>query len=449
LIAFVAKGIDALSSMPRRRWWTVLLAVSLTARLAWSVAMRDRTPQFDEVEYTRHAVDVFEGRGYVDRDGRVTAYHPVGYPVALAGAYRVFGPGKVSGVLFQTGVGVATCVVLALVAASALGPVAGRAAGLMLAIYPNHVFYSTLHLTEPLSTFLLILAVLFLLRPSSLFSVAAAGVLLGLAALVRPVFILLPAVLAFWYWRVYPTRRGAMVRTGITGILALAAVSPWLIRNHSVTGRWTTVSTTGGHNFWVGNYRGAFGGYKHDRAINDSLLVGGQRDYDRGYRLGLEAIKQAPLRAAARVLSKLTYFVALETDGALWNLKGLPEKPPTWLTILLLAAANLSYVAVVSLATLGVLRSPPRDPLATLFLLITGYLMVMAAIFTADPRHHFPLIPFACAFAIAGLPLTVANGVRRPLSSGWKTAWGLLTALFAVMLIANLAIKYFEVRTLG
>lgn len=434
--------------MPRGRWWMVLLAVSLTTRLLWSVAMRDRVPRFDEVEYTRHAVDLVEGRGYVDRDGRATAYHPVGYPAALAGAYRVFGPGKLSGVLLQTGLGVATCVVLTLVASIALGPGIGRAAGLLLAIYPNHVFYSTLHLTEPLSTFLLILAVLFLIRSSSLLSVAVAGLLLGLAALARPVLILLPAVLALWYWRVYPTLRGALVRTVITAVAALAAVSPWVIRNHSLTGQWTTLSTTGGHNFWVGNYRGAFGGYKHDPAINEQLLVDGQRDYERGYRLGLEAIKDAPLQAGARFLWKPTYFVALETDGALWNLKGFDEAPPMWLRLLLLALANVSYVVVVTLAILGVSRSPRRDSLATLFLVITGYMVVMAALFTADPRHHYPLIPLVCAFAIVGFKHVVPGGTRRMSRDTWM-AWGVLTAVFAVMVAANLAIKFLEIRTLG
>jgi hypothetical protein len=62
----------------------------------------------------------------------------------------------------------------------------------MLAVYPNHVAYSTLHLTEPLSAFLVLLAVLLILRSNTMLAVGASGVVIGLAALVRPMLIILP-----------------------------------------------------------------------------------------------------------------------------------------------------------------------------------------------------------------------------------------------------------------
>jgi 4-amino-4-deoxy-L-arabinose transferase-like glycosyltransferase len=365
----------------------------------------------------------------------------------------VFGPGKAVGVLLQTGLGVATCFLLAAIGSSAFGLGTGRAAALLLAAYPNHVVYSTLHLTEPLSTFLLLLAVFLSLRPNSLLAVGATGVVIGLASLVRPLFILLPGALAIWYWRIVPGRAGALLRTAMVGLFTVLAVSPWVIRNHAVTGRWLTLSTNGGRVFWMGNYPGAFGGYKHDREINNKLRVGDSLNYDEGYRLGMDAILDAPVEAGVRIVRKLTYLVALETDGVLWNLKGLERTTPLWSRLLLLGLANACYLAVVPFAILGVLRGPRRDPLATMLVVLAGLSFVTAAIFLGDPRYHYALIPLACLFAIKGvaddLPQLLRHDPSRSAGRPVWATWALSTGVFAAMVVANAVIKVVEVRTLG
>ena len=430
----------------------LLIAVALGPRLIWAVAMRDRSPRFDEVGYTTHAVGLMDGRGYVDSNGWATAYWPVGYPVALAGAYRVLGPGTRSGVMLQVLLGVAGCFLLSILGSAAFGPGIGRAGALALAAYPNHIAYSTLQLSEPLSVFLLLAAVLLIIRTDRLSVIAAAGLLLGLVALVRPMLILLPLALGFWFWRIVPGGAVAVVRTAVLGVFTLIAVSPWVIRNHSVNGRWTTLSTSGGDAFWVGNHPAAFGGYKHHPSVREMLQVGDRRDYDKGYRLGLDAIRDAPLQAGVRAMKKLTHFVALETDGVLWNLKGLDQTAPRWLQLVLLGIVNAGYVAVAVLSILGLLRAPPRDPLATMFFVLLAYLSFMSAVFLGDPRYHYALIPFACLFAAYGIvnfpPRTARAGAVNSGSRIWAR-WAVCTGLFAVMLLANVAIKFAEIRALG
>lgn len=73
----------------------------------------------------------------------------------------------------------------------------------------------------------------------------------------------------------------------------------------------------------------------------------------------------------------MSYFFALETDGVLWNLKGLAQPPPA-----------------ICFAVLGLTYMPLTCPLASLFLLLTGYLVLVAVVFIGDPRYHFALIPF-------------------------------------------------------
>jgi hypothetical protein len=62
----------------------------------------------------------------------------------------------------------------------------------------------------------------------------------------------------------------------------------------------------------------------------------------------------------------------------LWNLKGLAQPPPA-----------------ICFAVLGLTYMPRTCPLASLFLLLTGYLVLVAVVFIGDPRYHFALIPLA------------------------------------------------------
>jgi len=141
---------------PEWRWLVTLGVIALVLRVGWAVLMMDRTPQFDEVEYMEFATRLAAGEGYVDESGRPVAFWPVGYPAVLSLVFRLAGPSPVAGVGLQVALGVATCLLLSIVGSRVLGPGPGRLAGLLLAIYPTHVMYSTLHLTEPLFMLLLL-----------------------------------------------------------------------------------------------------------------------------------------------------------------------------------------------------------------------------------------------------------------------------------------------------
>jgi len=233
----------------------------------------------------------------------------------------------------------------------------------------------------------------------------------------------------------------------------LIAVSPWLVRNHGVTGRWI-ISTEGGQNFWMGNYPGAFGGYAYRQEINERLWDGSGYDFSRGYRLGLAAITASPLRAGIRVLQKMSYFFALETDGVLWNLKGLAQPPPMGVTLMLLGAANAAYLFVLSFAVLGLMSTPSKNPLASLFLVVTGYLVLVAAAFVGDPRYHYSLVPLAVIFAAKGLiedwpVLSKSVKAKDPNARRKLLVWGAIVLVFLVLMVANIGLKALEFKTLG
>jgi len=448
--------VDHIATLGRSRWLLLLVCVALSARLVWCVALANRQPKFDERHYLALAANLAAGKGYVDQAGHPTAYWPVGYPVVLAASYRLFGHSPLTGILLQVVVGITTCIVVSRIGTLAFGVGVGRLAGLLLAVYPNHVFYATLYLTEPLFTLFLAVAVALTLQGCTrgMAATAAGGLVLGLAALVRPVVLLLPLALPLWYRRLGLRWRGVLARTLVMGLCTLLAVSPWLIRNHALTGNWTTIATNAGYVFWSGNNPDALRGGADSEEINKQLQVDSEVNFARGFRLGVRAIAAAPLRAGARIVQKLSYFFGLETDGALWNLKGLPTPPPLAVTLLLLGVANAAYVFMLAFAVLGLLGTPRRQPLSSLLLVVTGYLVAVAVVFVGDPRYHYGLVPLAMVFTAKGFTedwpaLRRVTPAKDPIARRLLWKWSAIVSVVLLLMATHLAFKALEFGWVG
>lgn len=451
--ALAAQPLRTLTALSPRRWTVLLAVVAIGTRLLWVACLPERTPRFDETAYVAHARALAEGRGYVDANRRPTAYWPVGYPVLLAAGFRLFGTGPAVGAAIQTILGTLTCLLVSLIGTRAFGRLIGRTAALGLAVYPTHVFYTTLYLAEPLGAMLVALATWLVVFAKRHVALVTGGMALGIAVLARPVLVALPLALPAWSLRRDASRTAGWLRVLLVASGMVLTVGPWVVRNHREVGAWT-VSTTGGHTFWIGNHPGAFGGYRHDGTITERLRVNGELQYDRGFRLGLNAIADAPLRAAVRLLQKASYFFALETDGVLWNLKGLMSPTPPVVTLVLVGLAGVGYITVTALALLGVAGSSPGDSLTRWFVVLATYQLAMAMIFLGDPRYHFALVPIAMIFAAKGLfewipRLRSAEGRAGDETRRVATRWSVLLVSFSVLVIVNLALKVLEARILG
>jgi 4-amino-4-deoxy-L-arabinose transferase-like glycosyltransferase len=446
-------AIDRIAAMPQRWWWLLLIGSGLIARLAWAVALPPREPRFDEIHYVSLAKNLAEDKGYTGKDGRPEAFWPIGYPAILSVCYRIGGYGFLTGFVLQVVLGIATVGLIPVIGGAFFGLRVVRLAALLLAIYPNHVFYSTLNLSEPLFTFLVVASIALLLRGlvRGAAWTAVAGCVLGLAGLVRPLILLFPVVLLTWYWRQRWPFRKALATMALAAGCCLVTVSPWLVRNHGLTASWLTISTEGGFMFWVSNAPGAYGGYAYREKIEGQFSESDRYDYSRGYRLGLEAIAASPAGALVREFQKVSYFFALETDGVLWNFKGLVRLPPRAVTVLTVSVANVAYLFVLGFAVVGLVNAPGTHPLSSLLLLLAGYLVLVTAVFVGDPRYHYALVPVAVIFgakgfledwpALAKAAKADSAGARRKVIVS-----GVIVAAFLGLMVVNLGLKYLEFK---
>lgn len=233
-------------------------AVALAVRLAVVAWAAPRfPPAADGKYYHLLATRLSQGLGYTWQwpDGVVTpaAHYPVGYPALLSLLYRVTGPSSSWAMVLGAALG-ALSASLAVVLTRGWGRKASLASGLAVAVHPALVPYAAALMTEGIAAALLLLAAATIVeervrRPWLRWGLA--GIVMGIATLVRPQCIALAPVLG-----VLAASGGGWTRRVACGafvaFVALVVVLPWTARNCVAMKKCALVSVNGGWNLLIG-----------------------------------------------------------------------------------------------------------------------------------------------------------------------------------------------------
>lgn len=126
------------------------------------------------------------------------------------------------------------------------------AAGLTYALHPAAMLYASSILSESLFTFLATVAVTILVfgvRRDKLSWVFAAGLVMGLAALARPVAAPFFIVVAAAIWLSRQSIRRPVAMAVVFSVATIVAMAPWIVRSSVAAGRFVLVIATGPVNF--------------------------------------------------------------------------------------------------------------------------------------------------------------------------------------------------------
>lgn len=249
-----------------------LLLLALCLRLTVILVDGDRLHS-DPDAYVRLATMLADGQGYSTADGlRPTAFRPVLYPLLLAGPIALGLSPPVTVAAWNLIAGL-----LLLRAVTGLAQECGLnrsgvlLVGLLAAVDPLLLRYTTEPMTEVVCAALMAMAMRWLLRfvaadPEQRNTTAAvtAGLLLGLSALCRPVVLVtcvfLTATMLLAARRtnesgsagLLPLLRRTVWLT-IPALVAAATVSPWIIRNAIQFHALIPATTHGGYTLLLGN----------------------------------------------------------------------------------------------------------------------------------------------------------------------------------------------------
>lgn len=424
-----------------QRW--ALLGVLLGAfgvRLAWCVYAAHEPVGFHDPAFYRllaHQLARFDG--YV-LEGEPTAYYPIGYPAVLGAAFLA---GRVVG---ADGPAAETAITTALNLAAAMAGVwltfllgrrvagawAGVVAAGIVAVLPNLVFHTSVALTETLFlpvalAFALVLAdARWSAGGPTAWRLAGAGVLLGAAALIRPVvlpsLLLLPAV---WLASRLGWRR-ALRDVAVLGIVAAAVIAPWTIRNAVRMDAFVPISTNTGDNLCMSRQPGAQGGFLlTDHCFGGPDLAGVERpDYElrrdaQGRRLALEFLREHPGREVELWFGRLGATFHHDHDGllAVEDYGSEPFLSDGERDVYRRLADGAWFVlAAASIVALAVAAANPalrRNPGAVLVVAVAAGTLVPVVAFFGDARFKVPAIPFVAVLVAAAATSVLAARERR------------------------------------
>ncbi len=238
----------------------VVGAIALAARLAVVAWAASRIPPTaDGTYYHVLARRIAEGQGYtwLWPDGAVTyaAHYPVGYPALIALPYALFGAKPVLAMIVNALLGALSALAVHDLLASATSRRLALAGGIAMALHPALVPYTAAIMTEGVTASLLVVAAALAERARTSRSrgwIVGAGLVMGLATLVRPQSLVLAPVLGFL---AVPAETRLVRRlsfaAGVTA-LALAVCAPWTARNCTKMERCALVSVNGGWNLAIG-----------------------------------------------------------------------------------------------------------------------------------------------------------------------------------------------------
>lgn len=190
------------------------------------------------------AQQIAEGHGYAFPGFAPTAFRVPLYPIFIAAVTQ--GRQDFWALLIaQAVVSAGTVACVAWLARMWFGRTVAIVAAAITALYPYYLWHDTALQETGLFTFFATLAMALIVHAQRRRSGAGAllvGLVLGLAILTRAT--LMPFAVFAVLWLILPDSPGtALRRRALTALLCLAALgatlSPWLIRAHSITGRYT------------------------------------------------------------------------------------------------------------------------------------------------------------------------------------------------------------------
>jgi 4-amino-4-deoxy-L-arabinose transferase-like glycosyltransferase len=384
-------------------------------------------------EMGRVARSIAQGQGFSNPYGGTTgptAWEPPLYPYLMAGVFKVFGVYTYASawVLLTINSLFAglTCIPIYLIGVKTFGERVAIWSACVWALLP-YVWYWSIHWIwdttfTPLMLSLIFLLALNLAEPRVTKQQASRswilfGLLWGIGALANPSMLSFLPFCGVWVWwqrsrRQMPSLAGVI----LSSVIFFLTLSPWLIRNYEVFGRFVFLRDDFGLQFRLGNWKGADGmlmAYLQPNLNNlefDKFQRMGELAYAEDCkRLAFEWVRENPGRFAIISLKRFFYYwngVPKATDSrapvdfrtslflawsvlAIWGmLRALKQRRPgAWLFAGLMLTYPTTYYFVFPHAR----YRHPIEP----ELLILSVFLVIEALRAGGKREHAPEVSAA------------------------------------------------------
>jgi hypothetical protein len=371
---------------------------------------------------------------------------PPGTPVLFALATRLHGQRKMTVLAgshepaqyAQLAIEIATLMLIALVTWMLGGPWPALIAVALAATYIPLVLVTRTYLSEPLGGLAILgtFAVAAAARKRGMLAIAAAGLLAGLACLVRedlfPAVIVIAVALICNAWR--SSHRQALLRGVIYMACAIVAIAPWVIYASQLDGRFVPITDGGPDALFIGTYLPGHGQLNFvEKAFKGPVCRRFPKDCQNYESLGAQPIfrllrSRYPGLSDSQAVTKATlhnlrvYAIGKPFAFAgmllhkLWGMWAFPwsggngaKHPDT---------SRVQHLIFVGLAWLGLLGGAVLTRRWSLVTVTVGLLLITALniLVNAQGRDNVRLMPVLLTYGAGGLWFLVLE--MRTRSSG-------------------------------
>ena len=404
--------------MSRRLVLAVCILAAALRLLAFVASDRLRHPEVWESEDV--ATNLLEGRGftYVTLGTVYRSYMEPLYPALCALVYRVTNHSYQAMGIVQVLLGTALVWLVTVCGLSVASPGAALMAGLLAAVDPALIVYTTKFHPFVLDTvlwFSAFAAVLAFTPAHPWRSTVIAGGLIGLCVLTRPTILACLPMIGWWMWiRSTDAVRSRVLRSAVLGLCIAAVAGPWAWRNYDAHKRLMLTRSGTAFVFWLGNNPYLFTGsamtpdgvpiidrvpaaVRAELSRRDEM---GQQDYfsDEAFAF----VRARPAAFVSRWITKFGYFWWFSPQaGQQYSAAGF-------------RLFELFYAALLGLSLWG-LRTGWRESegdtarRGAIVLIVCCCLAISAlqSLYYVEGRHRLAIEPFLLIFAAVSLePIT-------------------------------------------
>jgi len=421
----IARLSELAGGVSTTRWLAACLAIGITLRVLFGILF-PMDLFSDPAAYWQLARQLaVDGTFAV---GGTRSYWPPGLPLFLLPAIKLLGVQSWIPLLLNVLLFVFTALVVFALAQRLLGHRSARFAVFALAIWPNLIFMSAMPHKELLVALLLPTALLLYVEArighgtdaKRRLLLTCSGLCLGLAALTQPSTALFGFVLLAYelVLRTPPSR--AIIRVALVGLVTIATVAPWTIRNYLVHDAFIPINTAGGGNFYSANNPKAWGGWIPDSEYMDkSMREAGEIENNRlGYERGLRWIGENKIMFLKLVLYKHTRYLCCDSYGASFVFQHpratINKDPRSWVMANWISDGFWLFLWLLMLAGTFSRKhgSVLGRPIAAVLPISIWYFLVIYGVYQSESKHHV---------VVAGIIATMAGlafHCQRPAGSG-------------------------------
>ncbi|MDB5055506.1 MAG: hypothetical protein JWM44_3556 [Bacilli bacterium] len=385
----------------------LLLFTGLALRLFYALKGSHEALAFDQLEYTKMAIQYIEKGVFAYRDTSANSLVTPGYPWFLIIMYAIFGHQQpldsalLAIRIVQSFISVCSIGLIYLIGARLFNRSSGLVAALIMTFYPTYIWTASMLTTETLflSFFLgLLYMQIKIIQNNRKRDHLWMGVLLALTVLIRPNILPLAVIPYFFLWIEH---RKLYLKSIVIGASAFALIMmPWWIRNLLTFHEFTLLAKGGAGNPFLGGTDPYF------RNTIDWSKIKEEDQFNEGLRRIKQGLTADPLLwirwftiGKFMVFFKTPYFHTLPAIiASLLTKLHLVFAWIGWLTLLSFQNRSLCFLTVSLVVFLGI-----------------------HMVFVPDVRYSFGMYPFLMlAFAYAVTTLMQLLQQRIPLKAKQK-----------------------------